>query len=270
MKVGTPIPPERGSAEAGYNLVMLVVLLTLLNVAIAASLPTWSHTIRREREEELIFRGFQYAEAIRLFQKRFQRPPVRLEELFEVEPRSLRQMWKDPMTESGKWSPIFDNQGQTLTPQQVDPDQDGREEEGEDEGEGEEDGGFGSQGIKKGDEIAVGPLKGVRSRSSKKSILIFNGKERYDEWHFTADLLTNPSLQGGGTGMNGPGGHPNAPTGGGLQMSVRWIGRPVPEFLMPRQGNGLPDDDSDGLGRGDGGFVGGSRDGRPRGGTGKP
>jgi len=45
--------------------------------------------IRREKEEELVFRGLQYAEAIRVFQNRFQRPPIRLQELIEVEPRSM-------------------------------------------------------------------------------------------------------------------------------------------------------------------------------------
>jgi type II secretory pathway pseudopilin PulG len=104
-----PLPPgrERGKkAAAGYNLVILMVLLTVLNIVIAASLPAWSGVIRQEKEEELVFRGLQYAEAIRVFQNRFQRPPIRLEELIEVEPRSIRKLWKDPMTENGKWALI--------------------------------------------------------------------------------------------------------------------------------------------------------------------
>jgi len=69
---------EKKASEAGYNLVILMVTMTLLNIALAIALPKWSHVIRREREEELISRGFQYAEAIRIFQNRFQRLPVRL------------------------------------------------------------------------------------------------------------------------------------------------------------------------------------------------
>ena len=80
-----------------------MVAMTLLSIALTIALPKWSHVIRREREEELISRGFQYAEAIRIFQNKFQRLPVRLEELVEVEPRSIRKLWKDPMTESGRW-----------------------------------------------------------------------------------------------------------------------------------------------------------------------
>src|SRR4051794_21644118 len=97
------------SGEEGYNMVMLIVALTLLNIALAAMLPLMSTAIQREKEEELVFRGFQYAEAIRIFKIRFQRYPNKLEELLEVKPRCIRQLWKDPMTKDGKWGLLFDN-----------------------------------------------------------------------------------------------------------------------------------------------------------------
>jgi len=257
----------RASSQAGYNLVMLMVLLTLLSIAIAISLPAWSGVIRRDKEEELIFRGLQYAEAIRLFNQRFQRPPIRLEELIEVEPRSIRRLWKDPMTEDGKWV-LIPLQGPTSVQNQTPPDgqppevepKDGRENP---EGEGGEDseGGFGP---KKGEEVQVGPFKGVHSRSGKTSFLVFNGRDRYDEWHFTMDLFLSGGMN------NGPGGDPTNQTGtGGRVMSARWIGRPIPEFMQPRQGSGLPQDDS-GLNNGSNGGNGGQGSGSPPGGVRKP
>ena len=81
--------------------------MTVLSILVAAALPLWSHGDPRDKEEELIFRGLQYAEAIRVFQHRFGRLPVRLEELIEVEPRCIRQLWKDPMTEDGSWALVF-------------------------------------------------------------------------------------------------------------------------------------------------------------------
>lgn len=223
----TPILRERGSSAAGYNLVMLMVLVTLLNIAVAVSLPAWSAVIRRDKEEELIFRGLQYAEAIRVFKIRFTRDPVRLEELFEVKPRAIRRLWKDPMTDKADWR-LIPAQGppglQTEDPngRKGEPDPENEEPEGEPE---EEDDSFGAP--KK--EIQVGPFKGVQSRSRKTSFLLFNGKERYDEWHFTADLFATPSTPGGDpTGMSPP--------------RARWIGRPFPAFLQPPQGTGLGPD----------------------------
>lgn len=232
----------RSSRESGYNLVMLMVLLTVMSIAISASLPAWSGVIRREKEEELIFRGLQYAEAIRVFQNRFQRPPIRLEELVEVEPRSIRRLWKDPMTEDGKWA-LIPLQGpgtlQIQEPMNPPEEPEGEKPEGR-EGPDEDIGGnFGS----KPKEVQIGPFKGVHSKSNKTSFLLFNGRDRYDEWHFTVELLLDPGAQGqAGGSMAGPGGDPAAPKGGQLQMSARWIGRPIPESLLPRQGTGLPQD----------------------------
>jgi type II secretory pathway pseudopilin PulG len=252
------------SSQAGYNLVMIMVLLTVMTIAIAAALPSWSSIIRRDKEEELIFRGLQYAEAIRVFQNRFQRPPIRLEELIEVEPRSIRRLWKDPMTDGGKWA-LIPLQGPTQVQVQPGVNQDengqlpgGEDENGRDENGEEGDGGKGF-GPKKGEEVQVGPFKGVHSRSGKSSYLLFNGRDRYDEWHFTVDLLL-----GSNPGMTGPGGDPMQ---SGVPIRTRWIGRPLPAFLQPSQGSGLPQDGSgfnedqqpDGRGGGTKGGAGGVR-----------
>ena len=227
----TDLRPEFHRREAGYNLVILMVALTILNILLALALPKWSHVIRREREEELISRGWQYAEAVRIFRNRFQRPPVRLQELIEVEPRSIRKLWKDPMTDDGKWALIPEGQAPppTVPPlddngrpkDDPDPDSGGDDDPSEDI---DPDTGIGE---KKGI-VQIGPFSGVHSRSSKESILIFYGHNRYDEWHFTADLL----MQGG---HPGPGGDPTNV----LQLSTRWLGRPLPPYLQIGPG-GLP------------------------------
>jgi type II secretory pathway pseudopilin PulG len=227
-------PPGSRHAEAGYNLVVLAVAITVLNIMVAAMLPLWSTAIRREKEEELIFRGFQYAEAIRVFRIRNNgRLPNKLEELIEVKPRSIRQLWKDPMTDDGKWVLIFQNQPQGL-PKQPNPNPNGRnqpEEEKDDEGP--------LQGRRKGEVVQVGPIIGVHSRSGKKSMLVFFGRERYDEWQFT-----EAQLLGGAPPPDGAGGAPQQ--WGGAQFSTRWLGRPMRGFnqqpggALPQDGN-LPD-----------------------------
>lgn len=92
-----------GRGMDGYNLVVLAVMVTILNILVAMALPSWGAIIQREKEAELIFRGLQYAEAIRVFQLRNNRLPNQLEELVEVTPRSIRQLWKNPMAKDGAW-----------------------------------------------------------------------------------------------------------------------------------------------------------------------
>ncbi|HEV7504003.1 MAG TPA: type II secretion system protein [Thermoanaerobaculia bacterium] len=218
--------------EAGYNLVVLVIAITVMTAMLAAMLPVVSQEIRRNKEEELVFRGLQYAEAIRIFQRRYQRLPNKLSELVEVKPRCIRQLWKEPMSKDGKWGLIFQNanQQQIAIPPSVPPSQTpppsgklgGKPDPLKpDDGSGQQtsDGSDPSSGglnvPKNGEVVATGPIVGVYSKSHQKTILIFNGREHYDEWRFTVDMLN------GGGGFQAPG-----QGGGAPQLSTRWIGRP--------------------------------------------
>jgi type II secretory pathway pseudopilin PulG len=208
-----------GGGEAGFSLVMLVMLVTVLSIGLAAALPRWSEMIRRDKEEELISRGFQYAEAIRVFQRRFQRYPTSLDELIKVKPRCIRQLWKDPMTEDGRWTLIFFGQGSQLTPV---PGLQQPTSNGLQPGNGLD---------PNGQELAVGPIVGVHSRSTQKSLLVFYGHDQYNEWEFRIEELTRGGTQvAGGVGVPGGG-------GGGMVLSTRWLGRPIESFAPT--GNGL-------------------------------
>ncbi|HEX3555487.1 MAG TPA: type II secretion system protein [Thermoanaerobaculia bacterium] len=234
----------RSSREAGYNLVVLIIAIAVMTAMLAAMLPLISQEIRRDKEEELVFRGFQYIEAIRLFQRRYQRLPTKLSELVEVKPRCIRQLWKDPMTDDGKWGLIFQNNDLTpITPQQGQPPGTGQPQPNTNVPQTSDANNPSGLGVpKKGDVVQVGPIIGVYSKSSQKSILVFAGHERYDEWRFTIDILNNMIRSGGaavGTGQ--------------FQLSTRWIGRPWPSgiqggVLMPGVQNGtLPNQSTGGF-----------------------
>lgn len=243
-----------GSKESGYTLAALAVAVTVMSILTAVALPVWSKAIQREKEEELIARGLQYAEAIRVFRARFGRAPVRLQELIEVKPRSIRRLWRDPMMEDGEWGLLLENvetQAIPLPPGSRPPPpgsrgkQPPRDEEGEDNGredEPDEEGRlpaprpvipvsnlFGEES-EAGNVVTVGPIAGVVSRSRKESLKLFFDQSQYDQWKFRYDiLLTN-------TGFNTPGGT------GAAAMGTRpqWIGRPwrpgiVPPGQMPGQ-----------------------------------
>jgi type II secretory pathway pseudopilin PulG len=210
--------------EAGYNMVMLVVAITVLNIMVAVALPLMSTQIQREKEEELVFRGFQYAEAIRLFHQRFQHNPTKLEQLLEVKPRCIRQLWKDPMTKDGKWGLIFQGQGTPIT-NDVDNHPKGNPDPNDPKDPKD-------PGTAKGDELAVGPIVGVYSKSSKKSFLVLYGRTRYDEWRFTEDLLRggNAPPPSKIPGIRDPGAGAPLPN-----FSVRWLGRPMPFMNQGQQ-----------------------------------
>lgn len=264
--VGVPRPRHR-ERRAGYNLVALMVIVAVINIAIAASLPVWSKVIQRDKEDELIFRGLQYAEAIRVFQKRTGRFPTRLEELIEIEPRCIRQLWLDPMNKEPEWGLVLAQAAQGLVPGQgLDDDDDDepdvtggrrslREErrlrrERERAGRGDptssdstisprqriEERGGGRRGTPRaGQQVTVGPIIGVHSLADGEAIRNFEGGSSYKDWKFTTELLPEFSIENVGD---------NIP-----RLSSQWIGRPFPEGAEPGGDGGMPnsplDDDDD-------------------------
>src|SRR5690606_27939791 len=124
--------------------------------------------------------------------------------LIEVEPRCIRQLWDDPMTGERDWRLIRGNAPVGMEPggvpgqdlQGVGPD--GRPLEGDEEGQGG--GGLPDGGA------ALGPIRGVRSRSSDEALKTFFGKNRYDQWLFTVDLLATSGgiVSSGGAGVPVP------------------------------------------------------------------
>ncbi len=199
--------------RAGYTLIVLVIAITLLSIAVATALPLVSGQIKRDKEAELVFRGLQYAEAIRVFQRRFGRPPSTLDELMDVRPRSIRQLWKDPMTEDGKWVLLVAGVQQGQRDPNAPPG-------GDAQGRGEVDPAQQPPGA-----TPAGPVIGVRSRSDKDSMRTFFGAESYGGWRFTVDLLA----------MRPPGadGLPGIPR-------AAWIGRAFPEGVTPQAPSGMP------------------------------
>jgi type II secretory pathway pseudopilin PulG len=206
-------------------MVVLMVAVTILMVLTAAALPMWSQAMKREKEAELIFRGWQYAEAIRVFQQRHGRLPTRLQELIEVKPRSIRKLWKDPMTESGEWGLVPPGAGAV-------PGGGGQELGGAGgPNDGRQD--RGPRAPRPGEQRSVGPIVGVRSLSQEESIRVLFDEESYDQWLFTVEKLTQAVTGGGQVGF-GQGRTDPRP----ILPRVQWLGKPFPPGLQPQQGQG--------------------------------
>jgi type II secretory pathway pseudopilin PulG len=87
------------SRERGYVLLTLLLMVSLMIIAAAAVVQTVAFQIKRDREEEMVHRGVQYARAIRSYYKKFGRYPTKIEDLESANnQRFLRKRYKDPIT----------------------------------------------------------------------------------------------------------------------------------------------------------------------------
>ena len=205
----------------------LLVGMTVMAVLLGALLPQWSTLATREKEQELVFRGNQYARAIGLFQRKFANAaPPSIDVL--VEQRFLRKKYKDPIT-NDDFQPIYASQapqggnapaanrpGQQATVRPSNPGQQPLQP------------GSGTTGATSG----VGII-GVTSKSTETSLKLYNGRDKYNEWAFvyvqTAQRPQGPG-QGGQPGAGGPSG-PGQPPGqpqrpGAFGMSPGAFGGP--------------------------------------------
>jgi len=215
--------------EAGYTLVMLVIMITILSISMGVAVQTASFQMRREREAELIFRGEQFVEAIRLFKLKYGRYPMRLKEIYEAKPRVIRKKWKDPITDSENWGLVFlgqegnrlgqqsrnrmggpaggavDDSGarpiSTQTPFGVPQPSLGQDQEGPGgvrSETGEDPTGLGAVDADR----KVGPIVGIHSTSCDESIKVYEGHTTYCEWKFI--YREQPQVSGAQRGRGGP------------------------------------------------------------------
>jgi type II secretory pathway pseudopilin PulG len=205
--------------EGGYSLVALMVVVAVMLVALTAAVPSWRYVMKDDREEELIFRGGEIADAIARYQRRNGNAlPPSMEAL--VKGKFLRRAYKDPMTKDGRWRLI--RPGEALgagvpgaggaggtaggpsspfggsTPQ-------GTAATGA--GSGSRPGSTGATSsafTQPG--TTLGGFQGVASTSTEKSLRVFNGRTKYSEWIF---LPGQPRVVGRASGPA-----PGSPGGG--------------------------------------------------------
>ncbi len=102
--------PQSTRSQAGYALLMVIFLASILLIALSAAAPNLLTQGKREKEEELIWRGEQYARGVRLYYRKFGRFPQALEDLTQAKGqiRFMRKAYKDPMNaEDGSWRLIY-------------------------------------------------------------------------------------------------------------------------------------------------------------------
>lgn len=212
-------------AESGFTLVGLLVVVAIVNIALAVAMTSWVTLDRRAREAELIFRGEQIVRAIACYGSQNAGAPLeRLGQLVEV--GCLRREYGDPMSRDGEWRILTQQDLADGTIAQLlglaTP---GEGDEASDNAGGDPAAGLGSQigGLSLGqgggrgqgggmgqrsgvgratglgaDRAGLGGagmgrgaggnvIIGVVSRSPDDSLRLYRGRARYGEWVFLAD-----------------------------------------------------------------------------------
>jgi type II secretory pathway pseudopilin PulG len=199
--------------QAGYAMAALLVAIAVLTIMLSVAMPVWRHEMQREREAELVFRGEQYVRAIDLFQRKYAGALPPTIDLLVTE-RFLRKKYKDPMAEDGEFRIIAAGaQQQPGAPQPGGPDSPGQQprlgatvpppmpslnQQGQ-------------QGRLGQPPVGAGII-GVASKSKEKSIRIYKGRTKYDEWQF---IFANVGARPGAPGQqNLPGMRPGFPRPG--------------------------------------------------------
>jgi len=93
--------------QKGYMFITVLVVVVILSISMGVVMKSWSYRTKRMKENELLFRGKQYARAIQQYYQTHRRYPYTLEELSRTKPRMIRQLWKDPMTKNGEWGLVY-------------------------------------------------------------------------------------------------------------------------------------------------------------------
>jgi hypothetical protein len=103
--------------DAGTVLLLVLFMAAAMLIAAAATLPRAIIEGRRQKEEELAWRGNQYVRAIRLYYRKYGHFPRTVED-FSKNPGNvhfLRKEYKDPMNETdGSWRYIYVGPGGQL------------------------------------------------------------------------------------------------------------------------------------------------------------
>src|SRR5260221_5938561 len=103
--------PLRTPRECGYALLMVMFIAALMMAAVMTVAPNILTQAKREKEEEMIWRGKQYVRGIKLYYRKMGRFPTSLDDLTKPKVGSLRfmrQAYKDPMNkEDGTWRLIY-------------------------------------------------------------------------------------------------------------------------------------------------------------------
>lgn len=155
-----PTASSDRSAERGFTLAALIVILTILAMVVAyTAVPLWSDVMRRERDYQTIWVMKQYAKAIVEFERKHNVAPTWTQLTEQKDPRVLRREYVNPLSGEMDWLAIPAQQGNAPPPE-------------------------GLPAVALND--YPGALAGVRPPQKGESFVTFNERSTYETWSYTS------------------------------------------------------------------------------------
>jgi type II secretory pathway pseudopilin PulG len=198
---------ERARREHGFVYIALLIGLAIIGIGLGATSEVWTQSRQREKEEELLFVGNQFRQAITRFYiqsppaaRRF---PTTLDELVDdvrapdKPAHHLRKRYSDPMTNDTSWGEV---------------------------------------------RLANGQLVGVYSQSSNTPFKVFGfalrdkdflDKDHYSDWVFRSALPAANPVLAAGAGYTATGGNPGDTPGRPPAPQIRPQTPTPPGYIQP-------------------------------------
>ncbi len=112
-----PKGPQSGVRhEDGFLLLGVLFMILVIMIMLAIAAPKMADSIRRDKEEETIHRGKQYARAIQNYYNKYGRYPNTIDQLMKADNlRFLRKRYLDPMTGKDDWRIIHNGEQKVPT-----------------------------------------------------------------------------------------------------------------------------------------------------------
>lgn len=115
-----PIDSSYGNGEKGFTYIGVLIIVAIIGLTLALASTLWSFAQQRQKEQELIFVGNQFRQAIGQYYERSPGSvkiyPRTLEDLLQDNryvsiQRYLRRIYRDPITGIAEWGLVMAPEG---------------------------------------------------------------------------------------------------------------------------------------------------------------